>query len=148
MQAALSADIEVPDFVATGADYLVKDVMMGAVEEQMPYISQAEYQKKINEGLSPEEIWPQLTHPKHITQRDRLSAELDLGLMREDGKLRLNPAKFLLKTSQLGDPSGRTRALSNIAGYGNDYGVKAKSKIYDRNEWYAAGGEIDEKGIW
>ena len=59
LQAASEGKAEAPDFIAIGADYLVKDLMTGQIEEEMPYISQADYQNKISEGLSPEEIWPQ-----------------------------------------------------------------------------------------
>jgi hypothetical protein len=130
LQAASEGKAEAPDFIAIGADYLVKDLMTGQIEEEMPYISQADYQNKISEGLSPEEIWPQLTDPKHITARDRTSHELNTRAVigNEFGKKFYDP-NYL--ESKKAFPS-----------------VKAQSKINDRNEWYKRGGEITEDGVW
>jgi len=156
----LVGPMEMPDAVTIGADYLVKEALLGMSHEELPYVSQEEYKKRTDAGESIMNIFPYAK--QHNTLGDyTVQGHMNQGFYgralfeaEAQGTLDLSPQGFY---DAIFKPSGKEQADKEMALYERKYGGKPGKEFLDsentaayrtRKEWYEAGGEIDENGVW
>ena len=122
------------------ANYITTEIT-DLKDESLPYMSQEEYQKRKAEGETPDKIWPWLMDSKYRTgtdyavNRQRASNIYGEAFMKyAEGKGDEKPEQYLER-------------------FDKDNPLKPNSPEYfqaykQREQWYNAGGEINERGEW